>query len=285
MTPLPCLKKNNWFQWFESVENLIFLSQTSAAFLPQLPRNKAIRMWSTWWVAKLRETAPHIRTAPRDNPRAILNEIVSSSQATSFSNVNSIVSRFWTYQPEKNTNLQSFMKEYQKRYQDLREHFQITTEIHFQMHHLLLFHVRKLQPDLANRCRDLSYENTISECLKWTCSSSFRSSGKPKACNFCHIVGHSEDKCRKKMNVHKGKAQEQSRLGLNQGNKNVLSVDRCLEDSSYQLDTAADFHVTGNKSDFSSYSPASQTIHVAGGGKVITSGRGDLNFPTVDGKT
>ncbi len=59
MTPLPCLKKNNWFQWFESVENLIFLTQTSAAFLPQLPRNKAIRMWSTWWVAKLRETAPH----------------------------------------------------------------------------------------------------------------------------------------------------------------------------------------------------------------------------------
>ncbi|KAI1000598.1 hypothetical protein K3495_g7598 [Podosphaera aphanis] len=46
ITPVPILRKNNWLQRYESVENLLFLSQTSAAFLPQLPRNKAIRVWS-----------------------------------------------------------------------------------------------------------------------------------------------------------------------------------------------------------------------------------------------
>ncbi|KAI0993295.1 hypothetical protein K3495_g14888, partial [Podosphaera aphanis] len=52
--------------------------------------------------------------------------------------------------------------------------------------------------------------------------------------------------------------------------------------SAFQLDTAADFHVSGNENDFSSYLSTTQTVRVAGGGQVTTAGCGDLKFPSVD---
>lgn len=74
MTPIPILKPSNWQHWCESIQNLIQLSDTSAAFLLEPPRNKALTMWKTWWAHKLKETAPDVRTAPSDRPRTILTK-------------------------------------------------------------------------------------------------------------------------------------------------------------------------------------------------------------------
>ncbi|KAI0994164.1 hypothetical protein K3495_g14018 [Podosphaera aphanis] len=55
MTPIPILKSSNWYHWHESVQKLIQLSDTSAAFLSDPSRNKALTMWSIWWASKLRK--------------------------------------------------------------------------------------------------------------------------------------------------------------------------------------------------------------------------------------
>ncbi|KAI1006896.1 hypothetical protein K3495_g1321 [Podosphaera aphanis] len=196
VTPIPKLSRSDWFLWPNSVKRLVFLTHLSAAFLEEPPHNRAILMWSGWWAAKVKETATEIRTAPSDNPRSILNEIFSISESNVFSAVLSSTARFWNFQPE-NMMLSSYIKEYQKRYLNLKEHCPITLEINPYMKHLLLFHVQNMLPELANRCRDLSYDETISECLKWT--SAAKSKGNPKrgnqiTCNFCHI----ENDCRKK---------------------------------------------------------------------------------------
>ncbi|KHJ31074.1 putative serine threonine protein kinase domain protein [Erysiphe necator] len=127
-TPIPQLKGSNWNHYYDSIKKFLYLSQTSAAFLSDPPRNRAITMWEAWWVAKLRETAPHVRTAPSDSVRTVLSEIVLTSQAQSQTKILSITARFWTFQLDKNTTLQGFIKEYQKRYQELKEHTNFSQE-------------------------------------------------------------------------------------------------------------------------------------------------------------
>lgn len=281
MIPIPKLSSSNWLQWTESIQKLIFLSQTSAAFLHNPPRNKAITMWSTWWAAKLKESAPHVQTAPRDSARRILSEIVISSQTKAHRNVLNITARFWNLTSDQ-MSLRSYITEYQKRLLILREHTLITTEVEIQMKNLLLFHVTNLQPDLANLCRHLSFDDALSECLTWI-------SNQPKSrfkenkskCAYCHNLGHSIDECRKKKRSGKGKLNENNN---NEKQSTVLSVNKLPDNSSYQLDTAADFHVSGIENDFSSYSKISQIVGVAGGGQVVTAGQGDIIFPTFDGK-
>lgn len=150
------------------------------------------------------------------------------------------------------------------------------------MKYLLLFHLTQLQPDLANRCHNLSFDDIFIECIRWNTGLKSKHSGTVKnkiTCNFCVHRGHKEEECRKKM---KSKAKT---LNESSTEKKILSVDDNLEKLAYQLGTAADFHVSANKCDFSSYSKSSQTVRVAGGGQVTMAGCGDLLFPTVDNKT
>lgn len=118
--PIPILKGSNWSHYYKSVEQFIFLSQTSAAFLHDQPRNRAIIMWKSWWVSKLRETAPNVRTSPSDSPKEILTEIFLTSQAQAHNKIITLTSRFWMFQPEKNSTIQGFIKEYQRRFYDLK---------------------------------------------------------------------------------------------------------------------------------------------------------------------
>ena len=164
MSPIPKLKSSNWLHWNESVQKLMFLSQTSAAFLNSPPHNKAVTMWSTWWETKLRESTLHIPIVPRDSARGILSEIVMLSQTKAHSNVLNITAIFWNLIP-KQMSLQAYIIEYQKRLLELREHTTIIPEIEIQMRNLLLFHVTNIQPDLANCCRHLSFDDLLSECL------------------------------------------------------------------------------------------------------------------------
>ncbi|KAI1005873.1 hypothetical protein K3495_g2357 [Podosphaera aphanis] len=97
ITPIPILKSSNWYHWHESVQKLIQLSDTSAAFLPDPPRNKALTMWSIWWASKLRETAPEVQTAPRDPPRFILSKIANVTNGNAHTNKINIVHRFWIF--------------------------------------------------------------------------------------------------------------------------------------------------------------------------------------------
>ena len=94
MSPIPTLKPSNWHHWCESTQNLIELSDTSAAFHLDPPRNKALTMWKTWWASKLRETAPDFQTAPSDNPRTILTKIVAASKSNCHNQNMNVVYRF-----------------------------------------------------------------------------------------------------------------------------------------------------------------------------------------------
>lgn len=76
---IPVLSSSNWTHWYESIQRLMRLSDTSAAFINHSPSNKATTLWFSWWATKLRETAPHIRTAPRDSPLTILTKKVNMS--------------------------------------------------------------------------------------------------------------------------------------------------------------------------------------------------------------
>lgn len=197
-----------------------------------------------------------------------------------------ITHRFWTFEPPKNMSVQDFMKEYQRRFQDLKEHTSITADVEYQMKYLFLFHITNLNPDLANRCRDLAFTEMISECLRWTSTPIKAKNSNPQnssiKCNFCGINGHVEKDCRKKKKI----AKQNSQKVTESENKNkILSLNRNIDSSDFQLDTAADFHVSGNLNDFSSYSSSIQTVRVAGGGQVITAGCGNLIFPSIDHKT
>lgn len=163
-------------------------------------------MWKLWWVSKLRETAPNVRTLPSDSLKEILAEIVLTSQAQAHNKIITLTSRFWMFQPENNSTIQGFIKEYQIRFYDLKEHSSFSPETKIQMKNLLLFHLSNLQPELANRHRSLSLELTISQCLGWISENKQKS--KPHqnqiVCNFCKIQGHREHDCRKKKKSENG---------------------------------------------------------------------------------
>lgn len=281
MTPIPTLKQSNWNQWLRAIRDLISFTQTSAAFLEYPPQTKSVRLWSNWWAAKLRETAPQIHSAPSDSPRIILSHIVRNCRAKIHTNVVKIVARFWDYKPEKGCSIQSFIKEYEKRYQDLREHSNITTEVEFQIRYVLLDRISNIHPELSHRCRNFSFDEILSECLEWAPPSDHKSHAKKPhntfKCNYCDIAGHKEEDCRKKK-----KAYKEQKGGIR---KQILSLDKLEDKPVYQLDTAADFHVSGNKDDFSSYINSPQTVRVAGGGKVNITGSGDILLPAIDNKT
>ncbi|KHJ32951.1 putative serine threonine protein kinase domain protein [Erysiphe necator] len=171
------------------------------------------------------------------------------------------------------------MKEYNRRYQNLKEHTEISPDLKIQLKNLLLYHVSKIQPELVHNCRNLSYDETFAQCLQWTSSKASKFTIHKQSdiiCNFCQNFGHIDKVCRKKI-----KAKHNSSCLAQQ--LKPLSFKSNL-DQTYQLDTAADCHISGNSKDFSTYSISSEPIGVAGGGQVISTGRGDLIFPTSDGK-
>ena len=131
IVPLPTLKPSNLHHWFESVQRLMTLTDTSAVFLPTPPRNKALMLWSSWWTVKLKDSAPHIKIAPRDSARTILTTISNVSLASRQTNLMTITHRFWSFEPRKNMSVQDFMKEYQRRFQDLKEHTSITADVEY----------------------------------------------------------------------------------------------------------------------------------------------------------
>ncbi|POS82154.1 hypothetical protein EPUL_006067, partial [Erysiphe pulchra] len=64
---------NNYF--YECIKRLIQLTDTSCVFLTSVPITKATTMWSAWWVSKLRDAAPYIKTTDQDSPRIVLTTI------------------------------------------------------------------------------------------------------------------------------------------------------------------------------------------------------------------
>lgn len=66
---------------------------------------------------------------------------------------------------------------------------------------------------------------------------------------------------------------------------NVCSLNNNIDNPTFQLDTGADLHVSGNKLDFSSHDSTVQSVRVAGGGHVTSIGCGNLILSSIDNKT
>lgn len=148
------------------------------------------------------------------------------------------------------------------------------------MRNLLLFHVNNKEPDLTARCRQLSFELTLSECLSWSHSNKSKNNIKNDAkikFDYCSNIGHSIIECRKRKKAEKVKPSH----GKDK-NDSILPVNKMSDNIPYQLDTAASCHASGNESDFSSYTKCPQTLFVAGGGQVTASGHGDLLLSRCD---
>ncbi|POS83968.1 hypothetical protein EPUL_004289 [Erysiphe pulchra] len=236
-------------------------------------------MWSKCSSSILRESAPHIKAAPSDSTRNILKEVTTSSQADSHTSVLNANTRFWNYKPATNVTPKAYLKEFQKRLHELREHTTVSFDVKIQSKNLPLYHLSTKRPDLVARFKSFSLKQTISECLTGTSGDKppSKQSNYDIKCNFFQNVGHSINECRKKKRAEK----EQYK---NYNVSKILSVNNPLDSSYYQLDTAADCHVSGNIKDFSSYSKSLQLIGVAGGGQITTNGHGDIFLPTSDGK-
>lgn len=114
------------------------------------------------WTAKLKETAPNLKKAHSGNPRSILAKIITMSEAKAFNTVISSASHFCYFRPDDNMALSSYIKEYQKRYQNLKENFPITSEVKTHIKYLLHSHVHNLHSELVNLCHDCSYEQLLS---------------------------------------------------------------------------------------------------------------------------
>ncbi|KHJ35917.1 putative serine threonine protein kinase domain protein [Erysiphe necator] len=87
LVPIPKLTTNNWKFWHESVKRLIHLTKTSVVFFANSPFTDATIMWSAWWISKLREAAPHIKTSLSESPLSLLTAIVSESLIASHANL------------------------------------------------------------------------------------------------------------------------------------------------------------------------------------------------------
>ncbi|KAI1002152.1 hypothetical protein K3495_g6047 [Podosphaera aphanis] len=229
----------------DSIEKLIFLTQSSAAFLEDPPYNSEVIIWSGWWAAKLKETAPNIRTTPSASARSILFEIASASESNVFATSLSSTARLCSFQPEINMNFSMYFKEYQKRYQILKEHSPFTATVRHHMKNLLLFQI-----------------HTITECRKWTTAVKAKNTSKLE------------------QNQNKEGYYPRKDSG---SQKQILSVESS-DSASYQLDTGADYHVSSSENDFYCYSAHSKSVCVAGGSTVNTLDSGDILFPTSDGK-
>lgn len=210
-------------------------------------------------------------------------KIVNASKVNLHNQNMNVVHRFWNFQPSDKMSVQLYVKEFDRRFQDLSEHSFVIPEIEAQMRLLLLFHINQMQPELASRYREFSFQDTISECLQWNSSGSLKPTPAKNCntCKFCKNLGHNEEDCRKKKKAEKHKSQRAD----SHSNKNVLSLHNPQDNSGYQLDTAADFHVSGNELDFSSYTSSPQIVRVAGGSQVTATGRGNLMFPSIEGNT
>ncbi|POS82227.1 hypothetical protein EPUL_005114 [Erysiphe pulchra] len=163
---------------------------------------------------------------------------------------------------EKQRHISNLLPEFQKRLHELREHTTISSDVKIQAKNLPHYHTNTKRPDLESR-KNLTLEQTLSECSSGTSADKPSSKNKNKSvikCSFCNNLGHSIDECRKKLKSEEDKNKNSS------GSK-ILSVNKPTDTSCYQLDTAADLHVCGNKDDFSSYFKSSQLIGVAGGVK------------------
>ncbi|KHJ31071.1 putative serine threonine protein kinase domain protein [Erysiphe necator] len=227
---------------------MIVLTESSSVFLQKRQVTRATMLWSTWWVAKLKQTVPHVKTAPSDSPLITLTTIVNISLANRQANLMTITHRFWTYEPLKEISVGDFIKEYQKRYQDLREHTSITSEVEYQMMYLLLHDISTIQPDLVTRCWDLIISEMLYEYLRWTSttqkSKSQKSQGSVAKCNFCSISKHTEQKCReKKRMVKEGSVNKKDEKHENK----VFTLNHNIDNATFQLDTGADIHVSRNK--------------------------------------
>lgn len=139
-------------------------------------------------------------------------------------------------------SLSKFMVEYERRFNEFKQKNTITPELKRQIKYLLISSMQKLDSNFAIRCRNCSFEEFLAEFYQ------HKSINKPKPlknktvkCNFC---GNVEDECRKKKNADKDRNKNV--------NKKVLSVANTSCNSSHQLDTGSDYHVSGNKDDFSS---------------------------------
>ncbi|POS83974.1 hypothetical protein EPUL_003988 [Erysiphe pulchra] len=155
--------------------------------------------------------------------------------------------------------------EFKKRLHEFREYTMVISDVKIQTKNLLLYHLNLKRPDLVTRI------------------SGDKSSGKHKnyseiKCSFCNNIGHSIDKCRKNKRVETGQ-------NKNSGVTKILSVNNPSNTLYYQLDTAADSHVSGNIEDFSSYSKSPQLIDVTGADQITTNSYDDMILPTLDDQT
>ncbi|KHJ31946.1 putative serine threonine protein kinase domain protein [Erysiphe necator] len=219
-----------------SVSKDLSFSQTDLVFfLLSFVVTKATTIWSAWWAYKLKEIAHHIKSADQDSPRVILTTIVTQAQANLRANLMTITRKFWTFQPSKNMSLQSFIKEYLKRLNELKQNCSISTNTKLDMKYFLLLHISSINPDLANRCRS-SFEDFLNECLQCISTAKIKSSTsipKTTKCNYRGILGHIEPECRKKKRMEKEKMENKSKIS-NKSNVNykILSVNN-PENSSY----------------------------------------------------
>lgn len=100
-------------------------------------------------------------------------------------------------------------------------------------------------------------------------------------CNFCNNNEQITDNCRKK---RKSDAEKNGQIPKNNNQQRVSSLESQTDRSKYQLNTAADYHVSGFKDDLVSYSPFSKSFRGAGGGRITTTGRVNLLLPALDEK-
>ena len=248
------------------------MTDTAAVFLPPDRQDdcgeKAIALWTSYWVTKLKEAAPSDHKFNADlPPLTSLRNIIASVQDRSETRINLAAVNLWSIQAKAETTLTSFVKTLDSRLTTYQQHFQFGHESETALKAILAYNFSIMRPDLSVRLDNLTPSDTISELRKQAGrevvappKSKAVSKGKTtrsKNCTYCkeknfNSKGHTESECRKKSGV---KCSKCGIAGLTQDvcrRQTVAAVSTNQPTHAYHLDTAADQNVSGNQEQFSS---------------------------------
>lgn len=281
------LTSGNWTMWLDDVRAAIEITGTSAVFVvdAELPTTTILTIWRQWWSKQL--GAANIKVQRRsgwtvgDWFAAIVAENVTQQDGRGVE----AALEFWAYVPMPGTSIKVFLREFEKRLTNLATYADID---HFddQLRFILVGRVSAIAPDLGHKIRQLDYPDALQTCREWCATQSDAPSSRKKQvkCHHCGKLGHKESACRTKQRVDTATgANKQFKAPMPYRPARVHAIGKV--DGGATLDSAADNHVVGNADDLDYYTAVPTDVIVAGGGRLVSPGRGHLRLPASDGTT
>lgn len=285
---IPSLTPQTFQSWCAAIRQALVITQSSASLLPEdaYDETAASFMWRSYWVQKLKESAPSSYKVCTNSPRKLMQDLTTTVGAGTARVKGQITSDLFSIGPS--TTLAGLLSQMDTHLGRYDEQFTLGKEGKGILQVILCHRIASHNEDLAIRCRTLDLDGTIAQLRLHTNTTTNSSNTKHPGwksnewCSYHKAKGHSTADCKARQ-----KGMDKSKKDKDKKDKtaNISAVTKVPTPpgKSYMLDSGADNHVAGNKTDFSSYVTGPALCQLANGSTAQILGRGELLVPTLNG--